>query len=185
MKIQTYDIAGPVLMTPKCHHDDRGFFVETHNHATFCEALGKEIVFVQDNQSLSIKANTLRGLHYQSAPHIQGKLVRCVRGSILDVAVDARSNSKTYGQHIKAILSAENGSQLWVPPGFLHAFLTLEPNTEVFYKVTDYYSAECDRNIFWNDADLNIDWGVSSKDVFLSEKDKNAPPFSQLSQKMM
>ena len=179
MKIQTYNIAGPVLVTPKVFRDDRGFFVETHNHAAFCKALGEDIIFVQDNHSLSVKTHTLRGLHYQSAPHVQGKLVRCAQGGILDVAVDARSESKTYGQHVKAILSAENGSQLWVPPGFLHAFLTLEPNTEVLYKVTDYYSAECDGNISWNDADLNIDWGVSSEDVFLSEKDKIAPPFSQ------
>lgn len=179
MKIQRYDILGPVLVTPRVFRDDRGFFVETYNHAAFCEALGEDIVFVQDNHSLSVKTNTLRGLHYQSAPHVQGKLVRCGRGSILDVAVDARSNSNTYGQHVKAILSAENGSQLWVPPGFLHAFLTLEPDSEVLYKVTDYYSAECYGNVSWNDSDLNIDWGVSPKDVFLSEKDKIAPAFSQ------
>lgn len=179
MKIQTYDIDGPKLFFPKIHRDNRGFFVETHNHAVFCEALGEEVFFVQDNHSLSIKANTLRGLHYQSAPHVQGKLVRCSQGSILDVAVDARSNSSTYGQHLKTILSSENGGQLWVPPGFLHGFLTLKPNTEVFYKTTDYYSAECDGNVLWNDPDLNIDWGVSPKDVFLSEKDKSASPFSQ------
>ena len=132
---------------------------------------------MQENQSLSLPAFTIRGLHFQSPPHPQGKLVRCTQGAIIDVAVDARQGSSTYGQHVTAELTAKNSCQLWVPEGFLHGFVTLEANTEVQYKCTDYYSAECDGNILWNDSTLNINWAIDPLHAILSDKDKDAPLF--------
>jgi len=151
--------------------------METFKQKAFGKAIRKTVTFVQDNHSLSGPIGTVRGLHFQLPPHAQGKLVRCVRGSIIDVAVDARKNSPTYGQHIRVELSAENAQQLWVPEGFLHGFATLEANTEVVYKVTDYYAPESDGNIRWNDTDLGINWGITENTAVLSEKDLKAPYF--------
>ena len=139
---------------------------------------GLTAAFVQDNQSLSRARGTLRGLHCQVAPRVQGKLVRVIRGSIWDVAVDARPDSPSFGQHAAAILSAENGSQLWVPPGFLHGFCTLEPDTEVMYKVTDLYDRASERGVIWNDPDLALPWPVGAAEVVLSEKDRVLPGWS-------
>ena len=178
MKIEALDIPAVKLITPKKYIDTRGFFIETFRQTIFNDALNQEINFVQDNHSLSYKAGTIRGLHFQAPPHGQGKLVRCTHGSIIDVAVDARQASPTYGQHVKVKLSAENNLQLWIPIGFLHGFVTLEPNTEVVYKVTNYYSKECDGNVLWNDRDLGINWGLDERTPILSEKDMNAPLFN-------
>jgi dTDP-4-dehydrorhamnose 3,5-epimerase len=134
---------------------------------------------VQDNHVHSAQRGVLRGLHFQTEPHAQGKLVRCTRGSILDVGVDIRVGSPTYGRHAAVELSASNWCQLWVPPGFAHGYVTLEDDCEVIYKVTDYYAPECDRGIAWNDPDLAIDWRIPVTDVILSEKDKKQPRLSE------
>ena len=178
MQIQRFDIDGPVLFTPRRFEDDRGYFSETFRQSVFEEAVGETNLFVQDNQSLSKQAGTIRGLHYQSPPHAQGKLVRCTQGAIIDVAVDIRTGSPTYGQFVRAELTAENGQQLWVPTGFLHGFSTLTDNTVVQYKCTDYYAAECDGNVLWNDPDLSIDWGLKDLTPTLSDKDAAAPRFA-------
>lgn len=151
--------------------------METFKKKAFEAAVSAPISFVQDNFSLSMLKNTIRGLHYQTPPHAQGKLVRCARGRLLDVAVDIRANSLTYGHWFSVELTEKNDHQLWIPAGFLHGFRTLEPNTEIAYKCTDYYSPECDAAILWNDETLNIDWGLSEKDAVLSEKDRSAPTF--------
>lgn len=174
MELQRLDISDVLLLQPKKIGDQRGFFSETWNAKVFAE-FGIGDIFVQDNHSLSVEQGVLRGLHYQSPPNAQSKLVRCVQGSILDVVVDIRSGSPTYGKHVKALISAENWSQIYVPKGFAHGFLTLEPNTEVQYKVSDYYAPESDGAILWNDPAIGIDWGVPPEDVTLSDKDLKAP----------
>jgi len=177
MEFESFDIDGPVLFTPRTFSDDRGSFSETFKAKEFASITGSTEVFVQDNQSFSKSKGTIRGLHFQNPPYAQGKLVRCIAGSIVDVAVDARKGSKTYGQHIRVILSATNASQLWVPVGFLHGFSTLEANTIVAYKCTDYYAQEADGNIRYDDSDLAIDWGLGLSPAVLSEKDLKAPAF--------
>ncbi len=172
MEIISLEINDVKLIKPKKFGDDRGFFMETYSKKALSDA-GINIDFVQDNHSLSAKAGTLRGLHYQSEPFAQDKLVRVTRGSVLDVAVDIRKDSPTFGKYVAAELSAQNGHQLLVPKGFAHGFVTLEDNTEFLYKVSNFYSPQNDHNIIWNDADINIDWPIS--DVILSEKDKVAP----------
>lgn len=174
MIIERLAIPDVVLIRPRKFGDSRGFFSETWNRQALLAA-GIDLEFVQDNHSLSVETGVLRGLHYQSPPHAQDKLVRCTKGRILDVAVDIRTGSPTYGQYVSAEISAENWTQILVPKGFAHAFLTLEPDTEVQYKVTDYYSPECDGSILWNDPAIGIDWGVDASAVTLSEKDRNAP----------
>ena len=169
-----------LIIAPRRFSDDRGFFSETYNARAFREA-GFDQTFVQDNHSLSLEKGTVRGLHYQSPPAAQGKLVRTSRGAILDVAVDVRMGSPTFGKHVKELLSAENGVQLYVPEGFLHGFITLEPNTEVQYKVTDFYSAEHDGSVLWNSPALGIDWGAETANAVLSEKDANATPWADFS----
>ena len=177
-------IAEVILIEPKRFGDDRGWFMESWRHAAFQEAVGTDINFVQDNHSFSAHAHTVRGLHYQNPPHAQGKLVRCTRGAIVDVAVDFRKNSRTFGQWVSAYLSAENGHMLWVPAGFLHGFSTLEDNCEVQYKCTDYYAGDCDANIAWNDPALSIDWGVeyrfNPEKAVLSGKDMAAPAYKDV-----
>jgi dTDP-4-dehydrorhamnose 3,5-epimerase len=162
------------LITPPRFGDERGYFSETYS-APRLAAAGLTAPFLQDNQSLSRARFTLRGLHCQVAPFVQGKLVRVIRGSIWDVAVDARAGSPTFGQYAGAELSAENGSQLWVPPGFLHGFCTLEADTEVMYKVTALYDRASERGVMWNDLTLALPWPVEPAEVVLSDKDKVLP----------
>lgn len=163
-------------LTPRRFGDARGFFSEVWNARRMAEA-GLDIAFVQDNHSYSAEAGTVRGLHYQRPPHAQGKLVRVARGRILDVAVDVRKGSPTYGRWVAEELSAENGAQLWVPRGFLHGFVTLEPHTEVLYKVDDHYAADCDGAVRFDDPDLAIDWGIDPAAAVLSAKDAAAGAF--------
>lgn len=179
MDVQPTAIPDVVIITPRKFGDHRGFFSETYKRCALAEA-GIDAEFVQDNQSLSAEQGTLRGLHFQCPPKAQDKLVRVTRGAILDVAVDIRHDSRTYGQHVGVTLSAENWSQLWVPKGFAHGFITLEPDTEVLYKVTDYYSPEHDAGIAWNDPALGIDWGIDTP--ILSDKDTKHPTLSELAQ---
>ena len=163
-----------LIISPRRFGDDRGFFCETWNAGALAEH-GINTTFVQDNQSLSCTVGTIRGLHYQSPPHAQDKLVRCGRGALLDVAVDIRKGSPTYGEWSGVELSAENGKQLLIPKGFLHGFVTLEPDTEILYKCSDYYAPECDGAIRFDDPDIGIDWGISPDEAVLSKKDATAP----------
>lgn len=167
------------VLLPKAFGDARGTFSETYNAARLAEQ-GITLNFVQDNQSWSALAGTVRGLHFQSPPKAQDKLVRVIRGRILDVVVDLRRASPTYGKWVAEELSAKNRRQLLVPIGFAHGFCTLEPDTEVFYKVTDFYSPANDLGIAWDDPDLAITWPVTRDKVVLSEKDKLQPAFKSL-----
>jgi dTDP-4-dehydrorhamnose 3,5-epimerase len=176
MKFTPLAIPALVLVAPVRHGDARGFFSETYREDLFQAAIGP-VRFVQDNHSRSALKGTVRGLHYQRAPRGQGKLIRVVRGAIFDVAVDMRAGSATFGQHVAAELSAENGLQLWVPEGFLHGFCTLADDVEVIYKVTETYSAAHDAGVRWDDPALAIPWPVSAAEATLSEKDRNAPPW--------
>jgi len=180
MQVVSLGIPDVRLATPKKFGDDRGFFSETYNSKTF-RAAGIDLDFVQDNHAFSTETWTLRGLHYQSPPYAQDKLVRVVRGSVLDVAVDIRRGSPTYGQHVSAVLTVEDWNQVLVPKGFAHAYLTLEPDTEVIYKVTDYYAPDHDCGLLWNDPDLAIDWPVGEDQVELSPKDRVQPLFKNFS----
>ena len=173
MQIEKTTLPDVLLVTPRRFGDDRGWFSETWNQAAFAEA-GCETGFVQDNHSFSASAETVRGLHYQAPPHAQDKLVRCTRGEILDVAVDARVGSPSYGHWISVRLSAQNGQQLFVPKGFLHGFATLVPDCEVQYKVTDIYAPDCDGSVRWDS--LGIDWQIGDE-ATLSAKDVAAPRF--------
>ena len=165
-------------MTPDRFFDERGFLSETYSKRRLSE-VGIHADFVQDNQSVSTAKGVVRGLHFQIAPHAQDKLVRVSRGAIFDVAVDIRSGSPTFGKHVSAILSAENWNQLWVPVGFAHGFCTLEPDTEVHYKTTGYYSPESSRGIRWNDPALGIRWPVEADQAILSDGDRTCPMLSQ------
>jgi len=163
-----------VVVTPARHFDDRGFFSETWNRRALAGAGLDLPQFVQDNQSVSHCVGTVRGLHYQSPPYAQGKLVRCGRGRLFDVAVDARRGSQTYGRWFGTELSFQNGRQLWIPAGFLHGFVTLEPDTEIVYKCTAHYNRDADGAVAWDS--VGIDWGVNNP--ILSDKDSAAPAFS-------
>ena len=162
------------VLVPKKHGDNRGFFSEVFSRKAF-EAAGLPVDFVQDNHSLSAEVGVVRGLHYQLEPMAQVKLVRVIRGAILDVAVDIRRSSPTFGKHVAETISAENWKQILIPPGFAHGFRTLEPNTEVIYKVTNFYSPENDRGIRWNDPAIGIDWGVTEASAILSDRDRKHP----------
>lgn len=177
MNVKNLNIPDVKLITPPIFRDSRGVFMESFCQSKFNILIDQKIEFVQDNQSFSTEIYTVRGLHYQSPPHPQGKLVRCTRGRILDVAVDVRQTSPTFGQHVTAELTPENATQIWIPPGFLHGFVTLAPNTEVMYKCTDYYSPENDGSVFWADPDLGIDWGFETSSAIVSIKDANATNF--------
>jgi dTDP-4-dehydrorhamnose 3,5-epimerase len=159
------------LITPKRHGDHRGFFSEVYRPDTLRQH-GIETVFIQDNHSLSAERGVVRGLHYQLPPAAQAKLIRVVRGTILDVAVDIRRGSPTFGKHIAAILSADNWQQIYIPPGFAHGFATLEPNTEVLYKVSAPYAPDRERGVLWSDPALDIDWGIDPSAAILSAKDR-------------
>lgn len=173
--IERLSVPDVILLTPPRFGDSRGFFSETFNASRFAATAGFDRPFLQDNQSLSKEPGTLRGLHCQIAPHPQGKLVRCIRGAIWDVAVDARRSSPTFGQWCGAELSADNWRQLWVPPGFLHGFCTLLPDTEVIYKVTGEYDRASERGVIWNDPDLRLPWKLPAGGPHLSAKDEVLP----------
>lgn len=174
MEIINTPFEGLKVIQPKVWGDARGHFFESYSEAVF-QAAGLPTDFVQDNQSFSAKG-ILRGLHFQAPPFAQGKLVRVIAGAVLDVVVDIRKSSPTYGQHFKIELSAENKTMFWVPPGFAHGFLTLEDNTIFVYKVTGLYNKESEGGLLWNDVELGIDWGVA--DPLLSDKDKVQPSWA-------
>lgn len=179
MDVVSLDIPDVKIIRPKKFGDHRGFFSETYTKKTF-EAAGLHYDFVQDNHSLSAEVGTVRGLHFQLPPFAQDKLVRVVRGAILDVAVDIRKGSPTFGRHVSAVVSAADWNQILVPIGFAHGFCTLEPDTEVIYKVTDYYSPEHDRGLLWNDPELGIAWPVAADKARLSDKDHKHPTLARL-----
>lgn len=174
MKIEETKLPGVLVITPARFADDRGFFSESYNRQRMVDH-GITTEFVQDNHSYSTTTGTVRGLHFQSPPHAQVKLVRCGKGRLLDVAVDIRKGSPHYGHWVAEELSFENGKQLLVPAGFLHGFATLEENTEIIYKCSDYYAPDCDGAVRFDDPDIGIDWGLDGKDAVLSPKDKAAP----------
>ncbi len=176
MKVTRLEIPEVCLIEPKVFGDDRGFFFESFNQRQFNEALGREVIFVQDNHSRSAK-NVLRGLHYQIVQP-QGKLVRVVQGEVFDVAVDIRKSSPTFGQWVGEILSEENKKQLWLPEGFAHGFVTLSDHAEFLYKTTDYYAPEYERCIHWDDPKLGIIWPLVGEPQ-VSEKDNTAPSFTK------
>ncbi|HWJ38616.1 MAG TPA: dTDP-4-dehydrorhamnose 3,5-epimerase [Sphingomicrobium sp.] len=179
MEFRTFDIEGPFELTPRKFEDERGYFSETFRLAQFIDRAGP-VEFVQDNQSLSARTGTIRGIHFQTDPHPQGKLVRCVAGSVFDVAVDLRRDSPTYGRWVSVILSADALNQLWIPVGFGHAFCTLEPNSVITYRTTDYYSPEHDKGVAWDDADIGIDWPEVADAATLSGKDRAQPALADL-----
>lgn len=174
MKIVATRLAGVLRLTPRRFGDSRGFFSEIWNKRALEDAGVHLPDFVQDNHSLSSQVGTVRGLHFQAPPAAQGKLVRCGRGAIFDVAVDIRRGSPTYGRWAGYTLSAQNGAQLYIPAGFAHGFATLEPDSEIVYKCTDYYTPETEGELRWDDPDIGIEWPLTSAPV-LSEKDTRAP----------
>ena len=163
-----------ILLTPPRFNDARGFFSETWNAQRFAAA-GVAGPFVQDNHATSSERGVIRGLHLQIAPNPQGKLIRVVRGAIWDVAIDIRGGSATYGRHVGVVLSADNWQQLWIPAGFLHGYCTLEPNTEVIYKVTAPWDREAERGVVWNDPELAVPWPIPEREAILSDKDRKLP----------
>ena len=169
-------LSGVLILKPKRFRDARGFFCESYNSRRLAEH-GIEIPFVQDNLSLSVPAGTVRGLHYQTPPAAQDKLVSVLAGAVLDVAVDLRRSSPTFGQSVRAHLTARDGEQMLIPIGFAHGFVTLEPDTLFAYKVSDHYAPDCDAGIRWDDPTLAIDWGVDPARVTTSPKDAGLPPF--------
>ena len=179
MRVEELDIPAVKVLTPTKHGDHRGFFSETYNRQTLAKA-GITIDFVQDNHSASAERGTIRGLHFQTPPFAQDKLVRVARGAVFDVAVDLRRGSPTYGQHVSVVLSAEAWNQILVPVGFAHGFMSLEPDTEVIYKVSNYYSPEHDKGLLWNDPDLAIRWPLDTAMAVLSPKDGNLPRLAEI-----
>lgn len=176
MKVIQTDIPDVLIIEPQVFEDSRGFFFESFNHSEWEKATGLQVTFVQENHSCSRKG-VLRGLHYQIAPHCQGKLVRCVAGEVWDVAVDLRRSSPTFGQWVGCCLSDYNRRQLWIPEGFAHGFVTLTEKAEFLYKTTNYYAPEAERCICWNDPELNIHWPLDLSPI-LSEKDLRGCSFS-------
>jgi len=174
VQVESLDIADVKILTPKKIGDHRGFFSATWSRRA-CQDAGLNYNFVQDNHSLSAEVATVRGLHFQTPPFTQAKLVRCVRGSILDVVVDIRKGSPTFAQHVSVQLDANNWKQILVPRGFAHGFVTLEANTEVIYKVDNDYAPDHDRGILWCDPALGINWGIDADHAIVSDKDKKHP----------
>ncbi len=179
MKFTETKISGLFIIQPKLYKDNRGAFIESYNQKDFEKVIGK-VDFIQDNQSRS-KKGVLRGLHFQKPPFEQAKLVSCVYGEVLDVAVDIRKNSKTYGKYVSEILSAKNNKQLFIPRGFAHGFLVISDFAVFQYKVDNIYSPNFDSGIRWNDTTLNIKWGIDESGVIISEKDSKLPFFSETS----
>ena len=178
MKFIETKISDLIIIEPTVFGDTRGYFLESYNKKKFEDVVGK-ISFIQDNESKSSKG-VLRGLHFQKPPFEQAKLVRCIEGEVLDVAVDIRKNSKTYGQHVAVLLSGENKRQLFVPRGFAHGFLVLSDSATFAYKVDNTYAPDHDAGIRWNDKDLSIKWGIEDSDVLVSVKDSKLPLFSEV-----
>jgi len=178
MQIEQTALPGVLILTPQRFGDHRGFFSESWSRQRMADH-GLDFDFVQDNHSLSAAVGTVRGLHFQTPPHAQDKLVRCGRGALLDVAVDIRRGSPTYGQWVGVELSAENGRQLLVPAGFAHGFATRAPDTEIVYKCSDYYAPDCDRALRYDDPAIGIDWGLTGNAI-LSDKDAAAPLLADL-----
>ncbi len=177
MEVEATAIPGVLLFKPRFLHDARGYFVETYN-ARAANAAGLKTEFVQDNQARSRKRGTVRALHFQVPPKVQAKLVRVLCGSIYDVAVDLRAGSPSYGRWVALTLTAQGGEQIFVPRGFAHGYCTLEDDTEVAYKVDDYYAPECEQGLIWDDPTLGIGWPVSPADAVLSDKDRRLPRFA-------
>ena len=179
MHLQPLTIPAVKVLLPEKHGDHRGFFSETYSRRALARA-GIDTEFVQDNHSQSARRGTVRGLHFQAPPRAQDKLVRVVRGSIFDVAVDLRRSSPTYGRHVSVVLSADAWNEILVPVGFAHGFMTIEPDTEVIYKVSDYYAPDHDKGLLWNDPALGIPWPLPEQDAVLSDKDREQPGFAEL-----
>lgn len=181
MEILETGLKGVKVLIPKKIGDERGFFSETYNRMVLAEA-GIEAEFVQDNQSLSRQRGVVRGMHYQSPPFAQGKLLRVLRGAVLDVVVDIRHGSPTFGHHFAVEISSDAWNQIWIDEGLAHGFCTLTPDTEVFYKVTNFYAPQSEYGIAWNDPTLGIDWPISASEAILSDRDRKQPPFADLPQ---
>jgi dTDP-4-dehydrorhamnose 3,5-epimerase len=179
MEIRSFGLAGPLEIVPRKIEDERGYFSETFRLAAFAELAGS-VEFVQDNQSLSVRPGTIRGIHFQTLPFAQGKLVRCLAGRVMDDAVDLRHGSPDYSRWISVTLTPEDNNQLWVPVGFGHAFCTLEPNSVISYRVTNYYSPQNDRGLAWDDPHIAIDWPALADPDTLSAKDRNQPSLTDL-----
>ena len=179
MKVTETKLKGCFILEPIIYEDSRGYFFESFNQNRFCEAIGRAVNFVQDNQSFS-KRGVIRALHYQVGDHAQAKLVRVLKGKVLDVAVDLREGSETFGQHVTLELSCENRKQLFIPKGFAHGFAVLSDSAEFYYKCDDYYNAGAEAGIFFNDPDLGIEWGIPHHQILLSERDRQLPRFKDL-----
>ena len=179
MEFRSFDLDGPLEIIPRKIEDERGYFSEVFRLNSFAERAGPT-AFVQDNQSLSVCAGTVRGIHFQTHPMAQGKLVRCLFGRLFDVAVDLRRDSPTFGNCVSIVLSPEQNNQLWIPVGFGHAFCTLEPDSVISYRVTSYYSPEHDKGVAWDDPDIAIDWPELSDARTLSPKDRKQPLLAEL-----
>ena len=179
MRVEEMNIPEVKVLSPGKIGDRRGFFSEVYNRQRLAEA-GIEIEFVQDNHSLSAEKGTVRGLHFQTPPFAQDKLVRVVRGAVFDVAVDLRRSSATYGRYASVVLSADAWNQILVPVGFAHGFMTLEPDTEVIYKVSEYYAPDHDKGLLWNDPALGIAWPIPETEAILSDKDRRQPRLAEL-----
>ena len=179
MEFRSFGLGGPVEVVPRKIEDERGYFSEIFRAADFAEQVGA-VEFVQDNQSLSVRPGTIRGIHFQTHPAAQGKLVRCLAGRVMDVAVDLRRDSPDYGRWITVTLTPEDNNQLWIPVGFGHAFCTLEPNSVISYRVTNYYSPPNDQGVAWDDPDIAIDWPSVADPETLSGKDRQQPRLADL-----
>ena len=178
MQIDRLDIPDILVITPTRHTDARGFFSEVFR-SEWLAPYGVNAPFVQENHAFSAQRGVLRGLHYQAPPSAQGKLLRCLKGAILDVVVDIRHGSPTFGRHVSVESSAANWRQIWIPPGFAHGYVTLEPNTEVLYKVTAYYDPAAERGVAWDDPALGIDWRLPAAGMIIADKDLRNPPLAE------
>lgn len=179
LEIEATSLADVKILSPKKFGDNRGFFSEVYSRRAFAE-IGIHLDFVQDNHAFSAECGTLRGLHFQSPPFAQHKLIWVTHGRIIDIAVDLRKSSPTFGRHVGVEISGENWRQILIPIGFAHGYVTLEPNTEVIYKVSNYYAPDQDRGLAWDDPALGIDWGVKAEQVILSDRDRKHPRLADL-----